>query len=449
MPPPDHEQLQIDMLENDRDRYFEVMLSGIGGNPALPYLPWDKLRHRKPPQGFSHEEWWLATQSTRNSMRRMIPMLRTKEGHAFTYSLPDSVLKASEAIAQQASGRLAATGEVVNPSTRDRYIISSLIEEAITSSQLEGAVTTRRVAKEMLRTGRPPANHSETMIINNYAAMHRIRELRNEKMTPELVQEIHRIVTDGTLEDESAAGRLQRPDDIRVGIYDNTNGVDTLLHQPPDAVELPSRLDALCAFANADQDEDFWIQPVLRALTIHFMMGYDHYFEDGNGRTARALFYWSMLREGYWLAEFLSISRILKQAPSKYAASYLHVEQDSGDLTYFYDFHLGVILRAIDDLNSYLNRKLSEVSEMQLALSATPGQFNHRQMALLHHVLKIPDAVITVESHARSHNIANETARRDLNALESRRLLHREKISKRNVWMAAKDFGQSMTSANL
>jgi Fic family protein len=55
------------------------------------------------------------------------------------------------------------------------------MEEAITSSQLEGAATTREVAKEMIREGRQPRDRSERMILNNYLTMQRIGAIRNDK----------------------------------------------------------------------------------------------------------------------------------------------------------------------------------------------------------------------------------------------------------------------------
>src|SRR5437773_5756577 len=102
---------------------------------------------------------------------------------------------------------------ITNPQTKDKYLIRSLMEEAITSSQLEGATTTRQVAKEMIRTGRAPRDRSEQMILNNYHTMSRIGKLRNALMTPELVFEIHRLVTVETLDDPTAAGRLRRGDE--------------------------------------------------------------------------------------------------------------------------------------------------------------------------------------------------------------------------------------------
>ena len=64
---------------------------------------------------------------------------------------------------------------------RERYVISSLIEEAITSSQLEGAMTTREVAKDLLRSGRKPRTKDERMILNNYRGMLRVREVRHKR----------------------------------------------------------------------------------------------------------------------------------------------------------------------------------------------------------------------------------------------------------------------------
>ena len=178
--------------------------------------------------------------------------------------------------------------------------MSQLIDEAITSSQMEGASTTRKVARDMIRSGRQPRDRSERMILNNFRAMQRIGEVRQEKLTIDLVCEIHRIVTEGTLDNPSAAGRFQRSEDDRVSIWDGNE----VLHSPPPAELLPARIQRLCDFANGETGSGY-LPPVLRALTLHFMVGYEHPFEDGNGRTARALFYWSMLNQGYWLTEYL------------------------------------------------------------------------------------------------------------------------------------------------
>ena len=185
--------------------------------------------------------------------------------------------------------------------------------------QLEGAATTREVAKEMLRTGRKPRNTGERMIVNNYATMRKIMDLRSEPLTEALVFDIHRSVTANTLEKQGAAGRYRYGDE-NITVADA--GGEVLHHRPPAAAELPTRMAVMCSFANG-QTPSFFVHPVIRAIILHFWLAYDHPFVDGNGRTARALFYWSMLRQGYWLFEFISISHILRQAPARYARAFL------------------------------------------------------------------------------------------------------------------------------
>lgn len=434
--PPDLDALFANLNQDGGRRFLEVMIAPIPPQTQTDYLHWDKLRFKTPPEGLSSQEWWLRVKFARSAVARRIDRLRSNDGHSFWYCLPDEVLKAVDSIGRRASGNIEISEQVTSRQTRDTYIVSSLIEEAITSSQLEGAVTSRRVAKDMIKSGRPPRDRSERMIMNNYRAMQRIIELRNTDLTPDLVCEIHRIVTDGTLDDPTSAGKLQDDQDRRVAVWSTAD--DEVLHDPPPVGELPERLRRLCDFAN-ELDSDPYIPPVLRAIAVHFMFGYDHYFEDGNGRTARAIFYWSMLRQGYWLAEFLTISRILKDAPAKYGRSYLLTETDDGDLTYFFIYQLGVIERAISELHSYLARKSDELRDAQARLQALPGQFNYRQLAVLEHAIKNPSSSYSAASHARSHNVSTETARSDLSGLEAKGFLILHKAGRHFEWLPAPD----------
>jgi Fic family protein len=431
-------ELQADLAAQPAD--LARLIMQVPPSTTMPDYPsWDSLRYKTPPEGLTHREWWYVLKLGRLMMRRPLP-LRMTEGKNFSYALPDKVLRMTEEVSRRASGQIAISEQVTNPATRDRYIVNSLIEEAITSSQLEGAVTSRQVAKEMIRSGRSPRDLSEQMILNNYTAMREVSARHRQELTPELVCEIHAIVTSDTLDDPADAGRIQQDPDpaARVLIFGDQEQV---IHRPPPVEQLGTRLVDLCHFANGG-DDDAYLHPVLRALAIHFMMGYDHYFEDGNGRTARALFYWSMLHQGYWLTEFLTISRILKNAPAKYARSFVLSEQDDGDLTYFFLYHLDVIRRAIDDLDSYLGRKVKDLQQTRVLLSATTGEYNHRQVALLELALRDASSTYSVQSHAVSHNVSQETARQDLVDLAERGLLTRRRQGKKYIWTPAEELSE-------
>lgn len=405
------------------------------------YLHWDELRHRPPPADLTHELWWLGIKLARGALFQPLS-LTDRDGRPFQFAMPEPALRALHVIDRDAAGQILMDAPVASQQDRDRYLVSSLIEEAITSSQLEGASTTRRVAEDMLRAGRRPQTPSERMIFNNYQAMQHIRALGPTPLTPALILELHQKLAVGTLDDPADVGRWRLTDDIH--IVDPRDG--KLLHIPPAASTLPERMQRLCDFANGSEADTPYVHPVVRAILLHFMLGYDHPFVDGNGRTARALFYWAMARQGYWLMAYLSISNVLRRAPGQYARAYLHTETDGNDTTYFLLHQLDVILQAIDTLHGYLKEKTRETRATERLLEGAPArsQFNHRQIALLSHALKHTDARYSVESHRASHVVAYATARSDLLQLAELGLLLQQSQGKRFIFLVPGDLSERM-----
>jgi Fic family protein len=272
------------------------------------------------------------------------------------------------------------------------------------------------------------------MIFNNYRAVQLISRLKDQPLSKDLLFTFHRTITDGTLQEGAERNYLRQPGD-GVAVYDNRD--NTLLHEPPPAEQIPQRIDALCRFAN-DIPADTFLHPVLKAIILHFWLAYDHPFTDGNGRTARVLFYWAVLSQKFWLFEFISISTILRKAPVKYARSFLYTETDENDLTYFILAQLQVIRRAIKELYAYVQRKQEEVRKVEDLLRESP-LLNHRQMALLGHALRYPGMRYTIESHKTSHQITYQTARTDLLDLAKKQLLRQTKSARTFVFIAPAD----------
>jgi len=243
-----------------------------------------------------------------------------------------------------------------------------------------------------------------------------IREIKDEDLSPEIIFALHKILTADILPEEKQ-GKFRSSED-KIHIIDERT--QEYLHTPPAAEQLAQRMEALCQFANqknSDDDASVFIHPVVKAIVLHFMLAYDHPFVDGNGRTARALFYWSMARQGYWLMEFISISRVIKQAPVPYAQAFLYTETDENDLTYFLVHQLDVIQKAIDALHVFLAGKVKGIQEAEKMLDHNPklrGQLNFRQLALLRHALKHPRFSYVITEHQRSHGISYDVARKDL-----------------------------------
>ncbi len=431
------------VVESGPERLPELLRRGLVED-GRDYAHWDRLRQLKPPSDLSLEEWWLLIKWGRQNVQRAIPLTDTAGKH-FVYGVPDLVARRLHYVDQRCAGEVAMSEVVTaDAQARQHYLVNSLMEEAIRSSQLEGATTTRRVAKELLRTGREPKDRSERMILNNYRALQYMRDEMPAELTPGTVLELQRILTDGTLDNPDAAGRLQRPDEERIAVVDRTDG--TIMHAPPPADQLPGRLQALCDFANEGESPDRFIHPVLRAILLHFWLAYDHPFEDGNGRTARALFYWYMRTHGYWLVEYLSISRILRHAPAKYSRSYLLTETDERDTTYFIVYQLEVIQRAIEQLHDYLRQKIKDVRDVEGLLKGS-DQFNHRQFALLANALRVPDAIYTFQTHAASHGVTHETARADLLPLVQKGFLTQRREGRRYIFTPPVDLATRLKAS--
>ncbi len=409
----------------------------VGGQ----YHHWDKLRHLTPPVGLTHQEWWMGLKFQRLSQRKVVP-LKDVQGRAFFFTLADPIPEILHRIDISAGGVIQASDPNVPAHERDRYLIRSLMEEAITSSQIEGAATTRVVAKQMLRTGRPPRDTSEQMILNNYLAMKQILATERDcDLTPDFIFELHSTLTRHTLDNPDAAGRCRTVDE-RVVVEDAYGEV---LHAPPAAEQLLDRLQAMCLFANG-QTPEYFVHPVLRSIILHFWLAYDHPFVDGNGRCARALFYWSMLRHKFWLTEFISISEVIKSAQSQYGRAFLQTETDGNDLTYFILYHLDVIEKSVRQLHQYIQRKSVENRAVERLIRRSTG-LNHRQRALLSHALRHPDAEYTTESHQTSHQVVYQTARTDLHDLASRGLLQSRKIGRTFVFHPPPDLESRLSNA--
>lgn len=443
-PPPPVEETLLELLSTPAgiEQFKTLTAAQLGAAPGGKYRHWDTFRHAPPLAGFTAQEQWAAVKLARQALYRRLPLLDTK-GRPFKFALPNPALEMLHQVDRYVGGSIQGSEQVTDPATRDTYLFKSIVEEAITSSQLEGASTTRKVAKAMIQEGRKPKDRSERMILNNYEAMRFVRTVLDAPLTPAIVFQLQRVLTADTLDIADGGGRFRR-DDEEIVIEDETG---QRLHTPPAAHELDARLSAMCDFANGVTGGEF-IPPAVRAIILHFWLAYDHPFVDGNGRSARALFYWAMARQGYWLCEFVSISRILRKARGQYARAYLYTETDENDLTYFILYQLRVLLRAIDDLHEYLARKSAELraaDDLVRRAAVLNDALNARQLALINHALKQPQARYTVESHRVSHAISYETARSDLLKLAGEGLLEKRKRGRAFVFVPAADLKQRLS----
>ena len=404
------------------------------------YLPWDEIRYRQPPDGHTRLSWWFSLATARRAAARPLPLLGTG-GQPFWYSNAQPLLEALHQLDQAQSDHPIGDDTLFTRNAQRRQLNLAMIDESIQSSQLEGANTSRLLAREMLRDGRPPHTHGEQMIANNFAAMQTVEAWTGAAEPIDLphLLELHRIVTRGTMKPDYV-GRLQRPGEARVSVV---SANEVVVHRPPPADELPERMQRLFDFASGASDIGF-VHPIVRAILLHFMIGYDHPFVDGNGRTARALFYWSLMRSGFWLAPYLSISEFLLAAPAQYSRAYQYVTADLNDATYFILHQLDTMQRAVERLGRDLRHHAAEARIVSDRLSGA-DDLNERQTVIIAEALRDPTRIFTIAQQRREHGVSYWAARNDLQSLADRALLTRTRSGKKFVYRPAPDLADRLS----
>ena len=400
------------------------------------YLHWHDFQFRNPQNS---ELKWLAVKLNRASLKNTIKL----GDEIFSFCVPDSLQSQLHFVDKATGGNVGTTSlSGLSKAEQDRFLLKSLImEEAITSAQLEGAVTTRKVAKEMLETERKPKTKDEIMIVNNYKLMTEAIKLKDQPLSLDLILEFHRLATNNAIENNAAPGEFRTDNEIYIADNDGNK-----IHQPPAYEKLSQLMEDLCQFANEEHNGEegaLFIHPVIKAIILHFLIGYIHPFGDGNGRTARALFYWFMLKSGYWLFEYISISRLLKVAPVKYAKAYIYTETDELDMTYFIYYQMDIIKRAINALETYITNKQSHfkkfMGEIAKFTAKSSVKINDRQMRILQKAVKNTGYIFTAKEICNEYGVTENTARKDLKTLHDLNLLGVFKVGKSTGYISPSD----------
>lgn len=396
------------------------------------YLHWDKFMWRLS-SDIVPEHAWLATKISRRSNNKDLKILKAKNNSDwFSFNMPDSLFAQLHSIDKKTGGgHQLGDGVFISSNEKNRYLVKNLMmEEAITSSQLEGASTTRKVAKEMLESRRSPTDDSERMILNNFILMKKAVEKKDDDLTIDLILEFHEIATHNAIENDAIPGEFRGDNEITV-----SNGFNEIVHYPPTHESIKDRMQALCDFANIkfeDDKSDSFIHPIIKAIILHFMVGYIHPFGDGNGRTARALFYWYMLKSKYWLFEFVSISKLIKENRTDYDKAYLYTETDENDLTYFLYNQVDIITKAVDSLQRHIENKKKEYYEFMSWIETSPvsKDLKREHIELLKKAIKEPGKIFTSKIVSFDFDINEGTARSYLKKLADKDLLMISKSKK-------------------
>ena len=378
---------------------------------------WDSIKYKKCPTGCTPQQLWTFVKAARR-----ISSIKVWDKYDVRLSLTNSMQKTCHQFDMYWGGSWG-NNSIIDTNNKEQYLISSLMEEAIYSSQMEGAATTRKVAKEMLRKKMTPRDKSQQMIHNNYQTIQYIVEHKDEPLSEELLLQIHRLMTDNTMQNPEDAGRFRNNNDVVV-----ENGIThETVHTPPSYKDIPQFIKDLCVCFN-DKNPRQFIHPIIRGIVIHFMISFVHPFVDGNGRTARAIFFWYMLREGYWLTEYLSISRVIAKSKKAYEKAFLYTEADGMDIGYFVAYNLKVLEQSFQQLQNYIKRKQEEKKAASLFLRM--GNFNERQAQIIKLFADDPNTLLTIKDLEVRFGVSPTTAKTDIIGLLEKNIVSEISLNK-------------------
>ncbi|MEW7281202.1 Fic family protein [Aquimarina sp. 2201CG1-2-11] len=384
------------------------------------YFYWTEIKHRPNLPFDNPKKAWEIVKT-----HRFIGAKRLFFGnHKFTYNLTSFIQEDLHNFDLKLIGGLYKNS--ITPQEQQEYFKNSLIEEAIASSQIEGAATTTDVAREMIKSGRKPRTESEQMIINNFRAIKEIENRLDEELSIELILDIHQIMTVKT-DATKYAGKFR---DHPIYVKDHVDG--EVAFTAPNFSEVNELVEQLLNFVNSETE---FYHPIIKASILYFMIGYIHPFGDGNGRTARALFYWYLIKKGYSLLKHISISKAILNSRTSYDKAFLKTELDQNDLTYFIMYSMKSLRVAFQSLVTYRDRKREERQKAsEIIYELTQKGFNKRQADLLGYLFIKPKAKITVPIYSKRHKIVRQTASRDLADLEEKGIIFKSKDGKTMVY---------------
>jgi Fic family protein len=374
------------------------------------YLHWSEVRNRDTGGIDPDAIWGIMVDIRKGTWEEM-----NIGGISIKYSMINEFQKAIHEIDVRSSAGFLSRGAVDSKDARC-FSVSSLMEEAIASSIMEGAATTRKIAKAMLREDRKPRDKSEMMIFNNYKGMQFIKDNKDKELSTDFILTLHGIMTHNTLQNKEYEGTLRDTDDIVV----QNILTGEISHTPPMHEDLPKMIEALCAYANGDGT---FVHPLIKGTVIHFIMAYMHPFVDGNGRTARSLFYWYMLKEGYSIFEYLAVSRVIRNHRGKYDDAYVLSETDDNDITYFLRYNIKMVEESLGEFLKYVDKKIREQEEIEKAASEQYG-LNVRQRMIFKDAMASEDP-FGISSVQSKFQVSYQTARADIIKLEELGLVTR------------------------
>lgn len=305
------------------------------------------------PLGVQPDALWQELLNQRRSKSTVLPLYSYK-GTPYWYVTTDKMIAASEKIVEALYENDADYDPYAEPPT------VSTLEEIFFTSYVEGSQMTIQAAMGFLTGGQPPRDIEEQLITNNRVAGSYASANLYRPIEAGLLRELITILTDGM--DEGGQ-------DYRTTETVDYSPADGEQFSFPSARTVPDRVGELSAFLASPQ-----IHPLIKAAVAQAYMIILRPFPEGNERLGRVLSSMILLRAGYSFFSDVSLSALIARKSYGYYEAMANIlrEENGGDLTYFLEYFLELLSRAVDERRLRMTQREEQARQAEQELARTP-----------------------------------------------------------------------------
>jgi Fic family protein len=199
------------------------------------------------------------------------------------------------------------------PEVLDVLREQAIIQSSESSNRIEGVTVAANRLRPLVVGKARPRDRSEEELAGYRAALDWIFSRKNQvAITPDVVRRLHALAQGGSSGD---AGEWKKRDNEIIEIL--PDGERRIRFVPVSAKKTPAAVEMLCRAYRVASDEER-VPPLLLVATFVLDLLCIHPFRDGNGRVSRLATSLLLQSQGFQVARYISLERLIEESKEEY-----------------------------------------------------------------------------------------------------------------------------------
>ena len=312
--------------------------------------------------------------------------------------------------------------------TCDEYLKGLRIAEAVAAAKLDGICFDRSALASYMRTGLPPSEPAERVVVNTIVADADLASYVKRPFDRAILFELCERVLEGASLDGLDGGSVPHAVQIEEDEWMRTLDL----------------LEIVVSYANCTDEED---SVVLRGNLLGDVVRYFGCFGPVSalvGSLASRLYF---MQCGLPVLALVPISSVklswfegqaldgeIACSPQEYESTR---RRSGGDITVHQTLAAQCIMIALDNVEEHVKAQVHNDVKVRERL-LRDGRFNRRQRLVMARAIRSPHASFSIRYHQENHGVSYATARRDLVELEQEGYLVSKRDGKSIIYRAGK-----------